>query len=83
VTTTPSTPCSFLEASPNVPLSCSWITPPCSTGALLRQDLVLFTVFRHTLFTFFELVAAFVSVATFTRRFARFGRPPRYPGVVS
>jgi hypothetical protein len=45
--------------------------------------LVLFTVFRHTLFTFLGLVIAFASVATFTRRFARSWRPPRYPGVVS
>jgi hypothetical protein len=64
-------------------LSHSWTTPPCSTCALLRWGLVIFAIFRHTLFTFLAHVAAFVYVATFTQCFARFGRPPRYLGVVS
>jgi hypothetical protein len=54
--------------------------PPCSTCALLRWGLVLFAIFRYTLFTLLAPVAAFVSVTTFTRFFARFGWPPRYPG---
>jgi hypothetical protein len=60
----------------------SWITPPCLTCALLRWRKVLFFGFRHTLFTFFALVAAIVSLATYTRCSVWFGRPPRYPGVV-